>query len=111
MQEIPEIPSPPPEVPKGKLWVSLLMPPAVTVLLTFFTGITIDLRNYGIEFLYILPFCLVAIVFGQFAFTSAWRTRYRGRTLVLTSIGYFLGQIVLCLGLWFGCCLIPYQKF
>jgi hypothetical protein len=47
---------------------------------------------------------LVTILFCLASFVSAWKVRYRGRSLVLTSFGYLLGQIILCLGLWFGGC-------
>jgi len=37
-------------------------------------------------------------------FISAWWVRYRGTSLVLTGFGFLLGQVILCLALWFGCC-------
>jgi hypothetical protein len=49
---------------------------------------------------------LLTILCCLVTFISAWKVRYRGRSLVLTSIGYVLGQIILCLGLWFGTCLL-----
>lgn len=106
MNDAPEIPAPPPEVPKNKLWASLSIPPVVTLIGTLVTGGTYDPHNYGIEFLFVLPLGLLAILGCLGLFISAWKVRYRGRSLVLTSIGYVLGQIVLCLGLWFGTCLL-----
>jgi hypothetical protein len=31
MEEAPETPAPPPEIPKGKLWTALLLPAVVTL--------------------------------------------------------------------------------
>ena len=105
MDEEPEIPAPPPEVPAGKLWTSLIIPPALTVIGTLILSFAFeDSRNYGIEILFMLPVSLIAIITCLVFFILAWRVRYRGRTLVLTAIGYFLGQVILCLCLWYGCC-------
>ncbi|BCX48043.1 hypothetical protein HAHE_19510 [Haloferula helveola] len=105
MDEEPEIPAPPPEVPRGRLWGSLVVPPILTVLGTIILAlIGSSGMNYGAEVLLMLPIGLVAIIICLVYFILAWRVRYHGRTLVLTSIGYFLGQIILCLCLWYGCC-------
>lgn len=106
MNEAPEVPAPLPEVPKNKLWAWLLTPPVVTVIGTFVAGGTYNSNSYGIEFLVVLPVGLLAICCCLVAFINAWKVRYRGRSLILTSIGYFLGQIILCLGLWFGACML-----
>lgn len=106
MNEPPEVPAPPPEVPKNKLWASLLVPPVLTVIGTFVVGGTYNSNNYGIEFLCVLPLGLLTILCCLVIFVRAWRVRYRGQSLVLTSIGYVLGQIILCLGLWFGACML-----
>ncbi len=105
MDDEPEIPAPPPEVPRGKLWSALLIPPLVTVIGSIIAGIAArDAHNYGTELLLVLPVSLAVISAFLVVFILAWRVRYRGRGLVLTSIGYFLGQVILCLCLWFGCC-------
>ena len=107
MNEEPELPPPPPEVPTGRLWRSLLMPPILTITGTLIVGlIAKGGRNYGAEILLMLPVGLIAIIVGLVFFIRAWRVRYRGRTLVLTAIGYFLGEIILCLCLWYGCCFV-----
>lgn len=105
MNAPPDFPVPPPEIPKGKLWSALSIPPVVTVVGTFVAGGTYTSDSYGIEFLFVLPVGLLAIVVCLCYFVSAWKVRYRGRSLVLTSIGYFLGQIILCLALWYGGCI------
>lgn len=104
MEEEPEIPAPPPEVPRGPLWASLGIPPLFTGLGTIIVSSIFGNRNYGAETLWMLPAGLVAIIPCLVVFIRAWRVRYRGRGLVLTSIGYFLGEVILCLCVWFGCC-------
>jgi hypothetical protein len=94
MNEAPEVPLPPPEIPKGKLWAALSVPPVVTVIGTFVAGSSLSTGGYGIEFLFVLPVALLAIVACLCHFVSAWKVRYRGRSLVLASIGYFLGRIL-----------------
>jgi hypothetical protein len=110
MEEVPEVPTPPPEIPKGKLWTALLLPP---VIMCFGSLIAREAASrssgYGEEFLVMLPVGLVAILATSVLFVRAWRVRYHGRSLVLTTLGYILGQIILCLAVWFGCCLIPYR--
>lgn len=106
MNEAPEFPVPPPEIPKGKLWMSLAAPPVMTSILTMVIGGVYDRNGYGQEFLLVLPVGLLTILFCLASFVSAWKVRYHGRSLVLTSIGYFLGQIILCLALWFGGCVL-----
>lgn len=100
----PEIPPPPPEIPRGRLWASLGIPPVITIIGTIILSLAFGDRNYGIEILWMLPVSLLAIIVCLVYFILAWRVRYRGRTLVLTAIGYFLGQVILCLCVWFGCC-------
>lgn len=104
MNEAPEVPSPPPEVPKNKLWASLTIPPLITIICTMGIGGIYDRSGYGIEFLFVLPVGLLTILVCLVSFISAWKVRYRGRSLVLTSIGYVLGQIIFCLALWYGAC-------
>ncbi len=106
MNEIPEVPAPLPEVPRGKLWKSLSIPPVVTLIGSVMAGSVATSNSYGIEYLFVLPAGLTAIIIALILFIRAWRVRYHGRSLVLTGIGFFLGQIILCLGLWFGCCML-----
>lgn len=105
MEEAPEVPSPPPEIPKGKLWTALLLPLGITFLGSVIAAMVAEPSQYGRgEFLVVLPVSLVAILACLVEFISAWKVRYRGRSLVLTGIGFLLGQVILCLALWFGCC-------
>ncbi|WP_193212757.1 hypothetical protein [Luteolibacter marinus] len=103
----PTVPEPVPEVPRRKLWTSLMVPPLVTAIATLvLSGVANAGRNYGAELLFVLPLGLVTILICMVPFTQALKVRYRGRGLVLTSIGYLLGQIIVCLCLWFGCCVL-----
>jgi len=110
MEEAPEVPTPPPEIPKGKLWAALLVPPALMCAGSLIARDAASRSSsYGEEFLVMLPVGLVTILATSVLFVRVWGIRYHGRSLVLTTLGYILGQIVLCLAVWFGCCLIPFR--
>jgi hypothetical protein len=106
MDEEPQSPQEPPMIPRGKLWASLAIPPVICVIGTLAAGSAYAGNSYGFEFLYVLPVGLLAILIGLGFFIQAWRVRYRGRSLALTASGYFFGQIILCLTLWFGTCML-----
>ncbi|MEP4076591.1 hypothetical protein [Haloferula sp.] len=101
----------PPEIPKGKLWASLTIPPLVTVFCILFVSALPDpdYGPFGIGTFFILLVDLVTIIICLVIFIRAWRVRSHGRGLVLTSIAYFLGQVIICLCVWFGCCLVVYS--
>lgn len=108
MEEAPQVPPPPPEIPKEKLWTALFLPPVVMCIGSLIArAAALRSPNYGMELLVMLPVGLVTILATAVLFVRAWGVRYSGRSLVLTTIGYILGQIVLCLAVWFGCCLLP----
>jgi len=110
MEEAPEVPTPPPEIPRGKLWTALLLPPVIMCLGSLIAREAASRSSsYGEEFLVMLPVGLVTILATAVLFVRVWRVRYHGRSLVLTTLGYILGQIILCLAVWFGCCLIPFR--
>jgi hypothetical protein len=110
MEQAPEVPTPPPEIPKGKLWAALLLPPTITCIGTLIAREAARRsHSYGEEILIMLPVGLVAILTTSVLFVRVWGVRYHGRSLVLTTIGYIIGQIVLCLAVWFGCCLFPFR--
>lgn len=107
MDETPAAPTPPPEIPRGRLWRALLVPSIVTVIGTLVASAAARSNgSYGEELLLMLPVGLVVILLAAVPFAKALGVRYRGRSLVLTTIGFILGQIILCLALWFGCCLV-----
>jgi hypothetical protein len=110
MEEAPEVPAPLPEIPRGKLWTALLLPPGIMCIGSLIArDVASRSVSYGEEFLVMLPVGLVTILVTAVLFVRAWGVRYSGRSLVLTTLGYILGQIILCLAVWFGCCLIPFR--
>lgn len=107
MEPVPDEPVPPPVIPKGKLWGILLLPPiATTVASAIIGGFFATKHSYGSEMLIVLPLGLIIILVGTARFAAMMRERYVGTSVSLTSIGYFLGQIIVCLALWFGACMI-----
>lgn len=106
MNEISSEPKPMPAVPRGPLWASLAAPPALTFVFTSVTALTIQNVGYGDPFLWIplVIFFVISICTGVFHQTV--RVRYRGRSLVFMNIGYCIGEIVICLAVFFGACAI-----
>ena len=106
MNEKPEIPVPPPRMQQGKLWTSLAVPPVATFIATCLTGLNWNRNDYGFSFLWV-PLLSLALTYGfLFPFDSALRPRYQGRSSVLLGWFYFIGQIVICLAVWFGSCVL-----
>jgi hypothetical protein len=106
MNEVPEIPISPPSIPRGNLWRSLVIPPAATFIVNCITGLNWSRNDYGVSFLWVPLMALVLIVGFLFSFNAALRPRYQGRSAVLLGFFYFIGQIVVCLAVWFGSCLL-----
>ncbi len=106
MDEAPQIPQPVPEVPRKALWISLALPPAATLLGNLLAAGIRHRDDYGITFLGVPVLVLFLILGFLFMFKKAVGTRYRGRSLVYLNIAYFLGQIIVCLALWVGSCLL-----
>ena len=106
MNEAPEIPAPPPRIPRGELWTSLAAPPVVTFIANCLTGLGWSRNDYGASFLWV-PLLSLALTIGYLLqFNSALRPRYQGRSAILLGFFYFIGQIVICLAVWFGSCFI-----
>lgn len=106
MEPIPDEPVTPPVLPKGKLWGALLLPPIATAVASGITGSITDKQSYGTEMLVVLPIGLIVILIYTGRFAALMRGRYVGVSVPLTITGYFLGQIIVCLALWFGACMI-----
>lgn len=106
MNELPEIPEPGPGPENGKLWVSLFSPPAATLLANCITGLNWSRNDYGVSFLWVPILSLILTIGFLFRFHSTLRPRYQGRSAILLGFFYFIGQIVVCLAVWFGSCLI-----
>ena len=106
MSEEPPIPQEPPQIPRGKLWACLLVPPVLSGVFTATIAANLSKNSYRIETLFVLPIGLIAIIACLFPYLAAIRVRYRGRSVALLGWGFFLGQIIICLSVWFGTCLL-----
>lgn len=106
MDEVPDTPPPLPAIPRGPLWIALSVPPIVTLLGNFVTGFYHGSDDYGLPFLWV-PLVVFFVILGlSCRFYDAVGRRYRGRSLVFLRLAYFLGQIIVCLALWFGSCVL-----
>lgn len=102
--EPPPIPDPVPEIPVGPLWVTLLVPPAVIVLCAL---LDLVFKNSGAVMFSAAPTLAAAFILGMsFVFHSLVGLRYRGKSLVFLDCCYVFGQIIVCLVLWVGSCLV-----
>ena len=101
----PALPEPPPRIRTGRLWLSLLAPPAITAATNLVIGCCQAAGQYGEGMLVSLLVGTVAILAFLFVYLSAIRPRFRGRSAVLLGFAYPVGQIVVCLAVWFGSCL------
>lgn len=102
------IPQPVPEIPRGRLWSCLVIPPVMTLLAN---GIIAILgRNGGPAFASLgIPVVMFFVIIGLTQhFHDTINKRYQGRSLVFLNFAYFLGQIIVCLTLWFGSCVLFY---
>ncbi len=98
----PEIPT----VPAAPLWTSLLVPPLVTVMSGLLIGFISERQVKESLFLF-MPLLVAALIIGfSFLYSSSVGRRYRGTSLVLLVFAFFFGQIIVCLALWFGSCLL-----
>lgn len=92
MSEAPEIPPPPPEIPQGRIWGTLLAPPAATAL-----GAAIVLRMGTPEDFWIVVLLVTVILVACFAiFYRTLSKRYRGISMTLMEIGFLTGQLMVC---------------
>lgn len=106
MNEEPEILLPPPKISRGKLWASLIAPPGATFLANCITGLNWNRNDYGASFLWVPILSLVLAIGFLFIFNSSVRPRYQGRSAILLGFFYVIGQIVICLAVWFGSCFL-----
>ncbi|MGL5018850.1 MAG: hypothetical protein ACRDBP_12000 [Luteolibacter sp.] len=53
-----------------------------------------------------LFFMFFVILMFTIRFHEIVSRRYRGRSLVFLTFAYFFGQIIICLSLWLGSCLL-----
>lgn len=97
------IPSPVPVIPRVPLWTALAVPPVLTFVSNMLVGLLKIGKDDGLSLL-IPPVMFFVIIGFSVKFHLLMKNRYRGRSLVFLNLGYFLGQIIVCLALWFGSC-------
>jgi hypothetical protein len=96
----------PEPVPRGRLWMLLLTPLGLVLLINLVIGLS-DLKGgYGEGFLIVPVIGLFVLIVCAVNFSRFMRHRYRGTSLVLVSLGYFMGEAVIGLAVWFGSCLL-----
>jgi len=91
---------------RGPLWLILLLPPLLLLVINLVIGATHAKGRYGEGFFNALPVGVLALIVCQVFFSRFIARRYRGRSLVLLSLGYFAGELVVSLAVWFGSCLL-----
>ena len=100
----PEIPNPVPEIARGPLWRTLLIPPLLTLIPNFALGI---IGNDLMAWSLLTPFIVfLAILIQLQSFNKIVGVRYQGPSFVFLVFSYFFVQIIVCLKLWFGSCLL-----
>lgn len=102
MDEVPEVPQPIPEISRGPLWISLLLPPLATVTVNLILGLAHG-RDDGWGILLVTPWVAFFLIIGcMTTFVPAVGMRYHGWSQVVLSSFYFMGQIIVCMALWLG---------
>jgi len=108
MSEPPEIPPPLPRavIPRTPLWIAFSVPPVAILVGNVIANSFRTPEDYGTPFLWVPAVVFFLIVACLPVFHQAMASRYRGRSLVFLDCGYFLGQIIVCLSVWMGSCMI-----
>ncbi|MES2921718.1 MAG: hypothetical protein V4819_09230 [Verrucomicrobiota bacterium] len=106
MDEAPAVPQPVPAILRGAVWIACSIPPVATLAGNLIASFFRSPGDYGVVFLTV-PVVVFFIIGGLVPLINlAVRTRYRGRSLVFLNCAYILGQIIVCLALWFGSCFL-----
>lgn len=106
MDEVPQVPQPIPAIPRGPLWFACSIPPLATLLGNLVVSLVPNPDPYGTTFLWVPIVVFFIIVAFTTLFHRAVKTRYRGRSLVFLNCAFVLGQMIVCLALWLGSCLL-----
>ena len=106
MSEEPDIPQPLPTIPRATLWILFSLPPMATLLGNLVASFYQTPGDYGTSFLPVPLVVLILIIVCLPFFSRIVGNRYRGRSLVFLNCAYLLGQIIVCLSLWVGTCLL-----
>lgn len=108
MNDEPAIPQPPPVIPRRALWLILAAPPLVTVLATVFIPFCFPNQDDAVWMLVLVPVVVsLGLIPGlAFHFHDAVRHRYRGISLWFLVFSYMIGEIIGCIVLSVGSCLL-----
>lgn len=108
MSEPPETPTPTPlsTIPRTPLWIAFSIPPLAILAGNPIANSYLTPTDYGTSFLWVPLVVFFIIIACLPLFHRAVGNRYRGRSLVFLNCGYFLGQIIVCLSLWVGSCML-----
>jgi len=91
---------------RGRLWLMLVFPPLLLLVINLIIGMGGLKGGYGEGFLIVPVIGLFVLIVCTVSFSRFMRHRYRGTSLVLISLGYFVGEAVVGLAVWFGSCLL-----
>ena len=99
---------PPPQLSRKLLWITLGIPPALTLLVTFFIPL---FRLPANDMVGLLIMTMLMILLGiipglSFHFHDAIKIRYRGPSLNFLVFSYIFGQIIVCAVLAVGSCVL-----
>ena len=95
-----------PQIARGPLWACLLTPTAATIVACLIMPIAgTEGYFYRLWFLPLIAGPITGFICTPW-FVRMMKARYRGRSLVLTSIGYSIGQLILTPALGFGGCIL-----
>ena len=104
----PAVPSPPPELNRTRLWISLLTPPGAAFILSA-VFLMIILQSNSLNSLNTLgPICIIAciVILGCWAlYIHTLAQRFRGSSFVLLILAYPILQVTLSLAIFFTGCL------
>lgn len=109
MSEEPEVPQPVPAIPRGPLWLALVIPPLLTGVANAAIGIVTSGGSTVVS-LCVPLFVFLLIVALTFWFSAIVERRYRGRFVFYLNFAYFLGQIVVCLTVYMGTCVTFFKN-
>jgi hypothetical protein len=99
-------PTPLPGIPRTPLWIAFSIPPLAILAGNLIVSFDQNPDPYGSSYLWV-PIVVFFVILGFLpVFHRVMKTRYRGRSLVFLNFAYFFGQIIICLSLWAGSCLL-----
>ena len=102
MDLTPEIPRPIPEIPKRALWMTSVVPPVMTAVFAGLLIAVLGKEGGAMAGAMLSVFLLVGLFVWTTAFSLVVGKRYRGTSQAFLVVSYLLGQIIVCLSLWFG---------